>query len=121
MRLLPGEAPQLCQCRLVFRVLQFLAVAGGEAVIALLRVGVVPAAQLCRGGEVFQPDNLCHQFFVDTARVEAVKEDGGFSGLWLVVIDAGDAKGHGFAPWMDLQKNPPCGGFLWRVAFSCFG
>ena len=72
--------------------MQFLAVALAEFGVAVFRVGVILAAQFCRGSEVFQPDDLRHQLFVNTARVEAVKEDGGLIRLRLVIVDAGDAK-----------------------------
>ena len=100
-RLFFGQPPQFGQRRLVFRVLQFLTVARGEGVVAVVRVGVVPAAQFGRGRQCFQPDHLRHECLVHAARVKAVKEDGGFALLRLVVVDAGDAEGgHG---WLRLR------------------
>ena len=67
-------------------------VAGGEGSEVFLRIFVIETAQGGAGGDVFQPFDGGECFFGNSARIEAVDEDGAKAGFGMEGIDALDGK-----------------------------
>ena len=68
--------------------LQLFVITADKTVKILSRIFMIPAAQVCTGRNVLQPERRSKNFFMDAARIEAVDKDGGLLGIGLISINA---------------------------------
>jgi len=63
-------------------------VTADETVKMFSRIFMIPAAQVCTGGDVFEPKRRSEDLFADAARIEAVDKDCGLFGVGPVCVNA---------------------------------
>lgn len=83
--------------------LQLFVITADKTVKILSRIFMIPAAQVCTGRNVFEPECRSENFFMDTARIEAVDKDGGLFRIGLIGVNALYGK-HFFSSQMDSGR-----------------
>lgn len=83
--------------------MQLFMITADKTVEILSRIFVIPAAQVCTGRNVFQPERSGKNLFADAARIEAVDKDGGLFRIGLIGVNALYGK-HFFSSPMDSGR-----------------